>query len=122
MNVSMLTTTIQGAHYGLVIVQFAEPDFALPTTTRECMATADGHTYTLKIDPGGQAPRCLNVMLFLDNIGPVFEQMVGPFDAAQPLDTHMVGPINARPPARFQMCLTWDGNKGWGNGFWSYPA
>jgi hypothetical protein len=121
MNISMLTTTIQGAHYGLVIVQYAEADFAQPVL-HEHKAAAGGHTYTVKIDPGGAALRHLNVMLFLDGTGPVFEQMVGPFDAAQPLDIHMVGPINARPPARFQMCLTWDGNKGWGNGFWSYPA
>ena len=122
MNISMLTTTIQGAHYGLVIVQFAGPDFALPTTTQERKATAGGHTYTVKIDPGGAALRHFNVMLFLDGTGPVFEQMVGPFDAAQPLNNHITGTINARPLGQFQMCLTWDGNKGWGNGFWSYPA
>jgi hypothetical protein len=121
MNISMLTTAIQGAHYGLVVVRYAEADFAQPVS-HERKATAGGHTYTVKIDPGGRAPRCLNVMLFLDGTGPVFEQMAGPFNAAQPFNTPMIGPINARPTSQFQMCLTWDGSKGWANGFWSYPA
>jgi hypothetical protein len=122
MNLSMLATTIRRAHYGLVIVQYAERDFVLPTRTRECVATAGGHVYTLKVDPGGRALRCLNVMLYLDGVGLVFEKLVGSFNPAQALDTHITGTVTTRPTGRFQMCLTWDGKKGWGNGFWSYGA
>jgi hypothetical protein len=122
MNASVVATNFSGSLCGLVLIQFAEADFAAGNSP-QCSARVGDKAIELVIDAYNRQPRCLNLMLSLVPFqsGPIFEALAGPFVAAQPFTTTVMVPSTTVPGGSFQMVLTWNGQMGWGNGFWTIP-